>query len=652
MIFDFGCREALGLFEHVLPAVPGALAVLAVVGGLAFIGRLFTRSLVFRASDVFVGWGIVAGIMTLAAVFFDKPLLLSAFGLFALMLVGLVMSVKDHAFASPFWILALFPGLFVLAVTNAVGLGGFAYDDFSHWVPNALYVFVHDDVPSKAMPSLHSIYPGYPHALPFLTYLASLLVEGFLVQGGAMINFLLLFVFAAMLAETTEKPNQSFVLKQSIGSHPLALTTPVLLFAVFLNSSISTFGITNQGDTGTMVLCGALGLMFWKLSEALRLKYEAGVKEYSLRLALTAAAFVLIKQSNIILFLLLLFSFLIIDWRNGVLKAALRKLPFILLPALVLHFIWQYYADVEIGGGGVSMVPLSAWRFDLFLPLLKGIWYEIKWKPEFFVLFLGSVICGVYSLFRLPTPLRNFALFSAIVQICYAVFLIVAFLGSDFTEYTIRYAASFHRYMLHAVFLALPTFWLAAPTILARVKIKERVFEVFPKAHIGVTILSLFILPFVASVETDWIVVRPNQGMCVVRNVGRGVAAVLPDKTQLGAVFPGDNGLMAFIVSLELAFQEAQTGRPMMMSWHSDNFHAFSSPKSSDVEKQLKDHPETNALTYSSTGYDLLRTVGIKDELETGLFVREGTEWKPKVIYFPQGADRKKRTLYKIYPPP
>jgi hypothetical protein len=639
MIIDFSCRETLGFLDFVAPAIPGALIVFIVVSGLAFIGRLVTRSSVFHASDIFAGWGIVAAIMTVASVFFVKPLLISAFGIFGLALIGLFFCMKGRYFSAPFWILALFPGLFVLVAINAIGIGGgYFYDDYSHWAPNALFVFLHDDVPSKALPSIYSLYPGYPYALPFLTYLASLLAGGFLVQGGAMINFMLLLGFAALLAETFQKPSS----KKAVSWSSMGFTALALVFAVFMSSTISTFGITNQGDTGTMALCGALGLMFWRMSESLRSKRKTNdVRELLLPLSLTAVAFVLLKQSNIVLLLLLAGAFLTISWRNGVLKKAAAKLPLVLLPAIALRLLWQYYVQTEMEGGGVGIASLSAWRFDLFIPLLHGIWEEILWKSVFFALFIATMGCGLFCLFRPPAPERNFAIFAALVEAGYAAFLVLAFLGSDFTEYTIKLAASFHRYMLHAVFLALPAFWIAAHALWPdmKKKIKIPAFLSAKSVRKGSVVLILFVLPAVMVFRSDWVVLQADLGTCTTRMLAQRAAAVLPEGTKLGVVFPKDTGYSAFVVGFDLALEEARSGRSMALLWHGDNFHTFSPLTKEDVEKQFKGHPETNALIFTPEGYALLKELGYTGNVDSGFLVREQGKWKS-------------RRLSPVYPPP
>ena len=626
MIFDFGCRDALGLWNYAAPAIPGALAVFAIFVGLALIGRFFTRNLTFQAGDILVGWGVAAGIMTFSVVLFTKPLFFVALGLFALMLIGLIPILKSRYFVAPFWILALFPGLFVLTATNAIGIGDLAWDDFSHWVPNALYVFMHDDLPTKALPSVHSVWPGYPYALPFLTYLASVLAGGFLIQGGAMINFFLLFVFAAALVESTEKPDQTTPLSW----RRIGLTSLALIFATLLSSTLYTpvgLGITNQGDTATMVLCGILGLWFWQLAEMLPADDETIIKNNSLRLGLTSLAFVLAKQVNFVLLAFLAAAFLMIAWRNKVLKSALLQLPMILLPALVLRIVWQYYVDTEIAGNGFAIMPFSRWRFDMFFQLLGGIVLEIARRCVFFILFISTLSCGVFSLRRPPTPWRNLALFGAIMQIGYASFLITAYVGSNFTEHEIKIASCFHRYMLHLGFLALAVFWVAAPGFWAKLKIYS--IAIPPLARKSVVLASLLILPLILSFQTNLVVMKPGVKMCERRKISHEIAKMLPANTKLGVVATKSNGMVPVVISLELALQEARTGRAMTLDWHADRYLISAlTDAPAVVKQQLNAHPEINALVYAQEDRDLIKNLGINDTLGTGVLLREGNEWK------------------------
>ena len=263
---------------------------------------------------------------------------------------------KCGYFISPFWLLALFPGIVILTGVNLAGISG--WDDFSHWVPNALYLFHNDGVPRLTMAAAHSVWPSYPYAIPFLTYLASLLAGGFLMQGGAMFNFLLLLAFAAMLARTKlptpdAEPSGPFAGGTTLNVRTFGLTGLALLVTTLANPSFNaSFTMTNEGDTSTMILVGGLGLLLWQLIDALRQKMSGVVRDFTVQIALTATALVLIKQVDFILLGLLVFAFLVVAWKNQILKRALLQLPFMLALPLILHLIWRHFVDVEMSGVG------------------------------------------------------------------------------------------------------------------------------------------------------------------------------------------------------------------------------------------------------------------------------------------------------------
>ena len=64
------------------------------------------------------------------------------------------------------------------------------------------------------------------------------------------------------------------------------------LAVTFLNPSFNaSFTMTNQGDTSTMVAVGALGLMLWKLIDALVQKDRAAKRELVLQILLVSRFF-------------------------------------------------------------------------------------------------------------------------------------------------------------------------------------------------------------------------------------------------------------------------------------------------------------------------------------------------------------------------
>lgn len=566
VIYDFGCigQPYLG---NILLALSGAVAALAVVAGLAVIGAFLRRGARFQAQDIFVGWGVVAAVMTLTAVLFNHALPFATFALFLLIAVAAIPALKSSYFNAPFWLLTLFPGLFILAAINLAGVA--RWDDFSHWVPNALYLFQYDSLPGPSLPAPHSLWPGYPYALPFLTYMASWLAHGFLMQGGAMINFLLLMAFASILAELPPRPAEAHPLNLAvIGRIALA----VLLVTLANPGFDAKFIVTSHGDAPTMVLTAALGLMLWRITQDRKHLSIATI----LPIALTASALVLIKQSNIVLLGLLVCAFMAVSAKNKTLKPTLAALPMMIAPALILRFIWQQYVDANIGGNGFAFHPLSAWRFDLAGPLLRSISRVALTNNGLSALMLIVTGCGIANLFRRPTPLRNFALMTGVVYLGYILFLIAAYLGATFTEAEIIGAASFYRYSTHTILLGVSAFWMAAPTLWQNLKnVAPSCTGLMlagtraPGIRIVSCLLAVAVLPLILFVHGGWLIPPARPTICATRLLGRNVAEALPSNTNLAILEPEDDGMQGYfthIVNLELGLEEARTNRILKLA--------------------------------------------------------------------------------------
>jgi len=561
-IFDFGCLGSP--LTHVLPALTGAIACVILTLGLAALGRYLTRNDRLHGDDILYGWGIVAVLMTIAAVSFLHALVFTAYGIFALMFCAAMPGIRRGYFISPFLLLAIFPGLVVMTALNASGIA--IWDDFSHWTLNALYLFQNNGVPSQDMPPPHSIWPGYPYALPFLTYLASQIAGGFLMQGGAMINFMLLLSFASILAEVGRPAKSKF----SMGLTSLALLAVTLMNPSF-NASIT---MTSQGDTSTMILVGVLGLLFWDMIDALTHKKSAEVNQLALKISLIAVTLVLIKQVNIVLLGLSIFGFLLVAWKNKILNVAIKWLPMILFPALVLRFLWQHHVNTQMAVGSVNIRPLHDWRFDLLDPFLNAMIHAMLKMNGQYGLMLVIMAFGIVSLFRPPTRLRNYTVLAATVYGGYLAFLIVAYMGaSNFSENEIRRAGSFYRYGTHAGLLGIIFVWLAAPLIWKWFKTKfvERRFTVLPIFQTGTVAGSLLILPLVIVFHINWLAPQPSAEVCESRATGRWISSTLPDHSHLGIIAPSGDSFPSYILNFELGMEEIRSGHTSTATKQVDN---------------------------------------------------------------------------------
>lgn len=631
MIDDFGCAGSSALLPRIFAALPGAVAVFAVIAGLAALGTALNRSRRFEASDIACGWGIVTTVMTIAAVSSTKALPFVTLALFIAMAAALVYAFKRRIFVAPFWLLALFPGLLMLAAINLAGIS--RWDDFSHWVPNAFYLFHYDSVPSAALPPPHSHWPAYPYALPFLTYMASWLAGAFIVQGGAMINFLLLTAFAAMLAEAPEfSPEPRPLSLNALGKTALALALVTLGNPGF-NAS---FNITSQGDTATTVLIAMLALLLWRLTNRLSQKDHAGAKAFALPTALIGVTLVLIKQSDLALLGLLCIGFLAVAAKNRILKPAFVQVFIILIPAFVMRAIWQHYAAANMAGEEFVMRPISAWRFDLLGPILYSMGKSMLQKNGLALMMLGVTAYGAVSLFRPATPRRNFALMVGVTYAGYLAFLLTTYIGASFMEVEARRATSFYRYCTHTSLLGISMLWMAAPALWAWFKNKTcgsfTALAACGRGLItrpaGVALLAVF-LPIALAVHAACIVPQTNAETCAVLSYGRKLAAALPDSSRLAVWEPESEGLFTFMINFELDLQSAQLKKSSYVNWRF--YRSMNDLGAKDLPRyiaQLAHEPQVTALLVPQAEHDPVTIAGYDNRQAPLVLERGGKNWK------------------------
>jgi hypothetical protein len=620
-IYDFGCRPSSEVWIQLLPALPGALACVALLALLAAAGRLLRRDQRFEAINILCGWAVVAVALTVVATLAPHMLLKAAWLLIGLMGVSTLFVIRSRYFVSPFWLAVVIAGIPVLLAINVTGIA--KWDDFSHWVPNALYLYQHDALPTAAFPSMHSAWPGYPYALPFLTYLASLLAGGFLVQGGAMFNFLFLLTFAGMLVELYPSRTKATITLQRVGLMGLAL----LLVTLANPNFNASFTMTSQGDTGTMVVVAALGLAFWRLLGELKSGERAATARLGTQIALLNALLVLIRQSNVALAGLLVIAFLICAWKNGALTPAVRRLPAMLIGAVVLRLLWQHYVDAELAGNGFSFHPLKAWRFDLLGPLLSAMGREMLRKSGCFLLAFGVIVAGFVSLFRPASRVRDFVLLSAIVSAGYFVFLVICYLGATFSEMEVRRAASFFRYSTNIGLLGITSLWIAAPRL--RDWLKERhLFPTLTMPQVLPTALCLaapLLLPLSLAFDAHWLVAHPIPENCGYRIEARALAEQLPDNVRLAIFEPETDGMFSCITNFELALKDARNGGQTSVVW---NVNMFNKDTFASRVDELKTNTDVDAVYIQQARQTPVDGLGHSNASAPVLLVREEAGWK------------------------
>jgi len=573
-IYDFGCAPAVTM-TALVQALKDACLCLALLAELAALGSLILRERRFQPVHIFCGWGLISIVMTAGMIFWPQTFPMIRWVISGLFFLVLIIAARRHYFQHPFWLLILFPGLMLILCTDLAGIA--KWDDFSHWVPNALYLFRYDALPSAHLPAPHSVWPGYPYALPFLTYLASWSADGFIMQGGAMFNLLMLMAFAGMLAALPQENDTPNFSRREFG-----LLAVALLCVTLLNPSFNaSFTITSQGDTGTMIVTAALGILLWQFVNALDARTPA-LGRLRLKIALLAALLLLLKQGNLALLGLLVIGFLLAAARNRQFLYGTREVPIFLLLAVPIRLLWDHYVAHELGGNGFQFHFPAHWRFDLLAPLLHAMLHEALRKSGCFGLMLGIIIAGGIAFFRAPNPKRNFLILAAIVSAGYWAFLVLCYLGASFSENEIRRAASFYRYSTHVGLLNMAVLWVYAPDLWGWVNKYGMLAGACPRTGLrpdpGASMTPVFIaasiciLPLVLLIHRDWLIPDAGPQICTYRQIGRTVAAQLPDQTRLGVVDPEGDGLLAYVINFQLALDEAQHTHSTRVVWQRDQF--------------------------------------------------------------------------------
>jgi hypothetical protein len=165
--------------------------VCTVVG--AAVGRGATR---LPGADMLVGAGLAGGALTILAITTRVPLstlMLAISGL--AVLVALVRRRLPGGVAT--WVaLALLGPLLVGAAATQATL----WDEFTQWLPDAVYDYTHDALARRGLPPPFSRWAAYPQAMPLAIAAASFLARRFLEGAGAVTNVALLAAYGALLA--------------------------------------------------------------------------------------------------------------------------------------------------------------------------------------------------------------------------------------------------------------------------------------------------------------------------------------------------------------------------------------------------------------------------------------------------------------------
>jgi hypothetical protein len=520
----------------------GPCVVLALVMALGAIGRLVRSDRTAPVFDIVVGWGVFYSIVISVGSTLGVPFsqIYAVLAVPALLCLAVVVRRRTLPGGAAFWgcvalISPLLYGIFA-------GLP-FDYDDLTHWLPNAQYLFRNDLLPGFASEPPVSVWPFYPYGEVVLIHIVSLAFDGIVEQTGPALHVVWVMLYAGLLADITRNPTARSTVWGTLRQCVWALFLTLPLNPAFHRSTM----LSSMSDLPTAVILAFATFATWQQTRRL-LSGETRQRPfvYGEWIALTAALTLLIhfRQSNIVFVALLAIgqtlALLRIAGPHRV--ADIRIVVVNLLVPVCVYLVWRRYVGTYSNGQEFQFLPLADWHFALLGDFVISAWNNaISERPVLYALYVFVIGAGLYHVVHRPTQQTDLLIIGGTLVGGYLSFLLVCYMGASFSEDEVRIAASFHRYTNHVGYAAYLIFVLAV-TPAARTLRMPPLATTMLRAVGSVLVLAIPLalaivperivktrhLPQIAAARyMAWELVTPGQSLRVL-NEGGPVAAALP----------------------------------------------------------------------------------------------------------------------------
>jgi hypothetical protein len=524
-------------------AVAGAtLAVAAVCVGL---GQLVGARR--PAVALVAGWGVGGLALLIAGAILGVPIPVAMAALGVIGLVGLVL-VFQGSFDEAAWPAAgrtLLLALPFLAIASAITPGGF--DEYSHWLPNLGYLYLHGHYPTLADPNSVSVRPGYPYGLAFIGLAVSMLTFRLAEGAGIVWNALLLVAFADLCGEVIAtqvrlRRGPDYLRNPLTSADEWAIAGIAVLVAIMLSPSfVPRLFLSNYGDGPVASVIGIVTgtVMLWAATEAKSSGFEG-------RLLLIAAAglccgaLVNIRQDSLPLFTLVFIAAVATVPLERHLDRPIRPgMLLLLLPApLLAALIWREYQVAEIPGGAFSVLPFTAWHWaEIPSTLWRMLSVAVSKAGHFGLLLivLGSALMAVDAP-DIFTPLqRSGVIMATVLGLGNTLILLLLYLVADFSQEQAATANEFWRLSVHVG----PALIIAGVSLLpAGIWNWRRTARTL--AYVAPALAVLLPIVFVANLRVD----SPHQSHAVyLRGVATDIAELTKGAASVTLVEPDDADL-------------------------------------------------------------------------------------------------------------
>ena len=492
------------------------------------------------------GWGVGGLLLLIATTIAGMPVGFALAIVGVLGAVGLVL-VAQGSFDEESWegagrtLLLAVPFLWIAATMTP---GGF--DEYSHWLPNMGYLYLHGHFPTAADPNVASVRPGYPYGLAFIGVAASMLSFRLAEGAGIIWNALLLVAFGSLCGEIIStqiklRRGADYLRNPIEATDAWGIAAVGLLAGVMLSPSfVPRLFLSNYGDGPVGSVTGIVtgGVMLWVASEA------RGVSEARLllmgALGLCCAALVNIRQDSLPLFTLVFIAAVAATPLERRLDREIKPgMLLLLLPApLLVALIWHEYQVTQIPEGVFSVLPFTQWHWATLPSALWQMLLVVVTKAGHFGLLLiliGATLMAIDTP-DLFTPLQRAGVVMAtVLGLGKTATMVVLYVVADFSESQAAAANEFWRFSVQ----------VGPPLVAAGVSlIPTRIWD-WPRTKrivcIAAPVLAVLLpLVFLNNLRVD----SPRQSHALyLRAVAADIATLTQGASRITLVEPNDAGL-------------------------------------------------------------------------------------------------------------
>ncbi|CUW38076.1 conserved membrane protein of unknown function [Magnetospirillum sp. XM-1] len=317
---------------------------------------------------------------------------------------------------------------------------GSEWDEFSHWLHAFRYVQVNHAVPGgPAVPVMATCCAAYPYGWPMVG-LAAMTLSGFSEAVPALLNVLLLALFAMLLAGLARgEPSAG-----RLG--PAAAAVALLAATVASPTFVHKLAFSAYADVATAFLAAVLALLGERVAGD-----GDRVSRHRLALAfgLVGAALMGVKPGNAALFGCILGAAGVLALRRDGWKGLfLLQWVFMVIPPALVSGLWRWHVDHLLAGREMVIQPMDRWHVAEIPQILLAMLDVAGNKGGYFGLALIMVVLGLRGFLRDRDRLDRLCVMAGLAFLGYNLFLLVTYVVV-FGDYEALHVASYWRYNTH-----------------------------------------------------------------------------------------------------------------------------------------------------------------------------------------------------------